>query len=93
MKFKKQDKKQETVRPSTDVGIPKPFTMVTKHQQELLEKIREIEDPDMLALLKDGAEQRESRIDIMQGAAAREAAGQFTAEVRKLYEKASRLPS
>ena len=67
--------------------------MTTKYQQALLEKIKKIEAPDILALLKDGAVQRESRINITQGAAAREAAGQFTGEVRKLYEKARSLSS
>ena len=60
---------------------------MTEHQQGLLENIREIEDPSILALLKDGVEQRASRVDMMQDPVALSAADQFFAEIKKLYEK------
>lgn len=88
-KLKKERIKKEKLNRKKNES-PKTVEM-TKSQLALLEKIKKIDDPDILALLKDGAYQRVIRLDKTREPKARDAASLFATEVERLYKKARRL--
>ena len=62
-------------------------SIINDYQEDLLDKISQIKDKDILNLLADGAQQRVGRYDEKLTPISKEYAISFQSEVEKLYQK------